>query len=103
MQQTLLLAVFSIHLFACSYVPLPHTNLCVANPALKHSKCYWLDKDYQEDGTLKPGAKPNFKPLITIDDMNKSIWTDPDSWGSLKGYIKTLREELSSCGSPRQI
>lgn len=94
----LLLAVFEL---GCSTVPPPHTNLCVANALNKNRKCYWVDKDYSDDGTLKPGAVPNYMPLGAIDDVNKNVTIDPDSWAFFKAYVKTLREELASCNSPR--
>lgn len=91
MRRILLWAAFS--LVGCTSVPLPHTNICVANPGLNKSKCYWIDKDYDSSGNLKPDAVPNYIPLNTIQDMNKAIWTDPDGWAELKAYMRQLREE----------
>lgn len=83
---------------ACSTVPLPHTDLCVENALENKAKCYWIDTDYNQDGTLKATAVPNYKDLNTIQDVNKNICTDPDSWALLKAYIKTLRTELQQGG-----
>lgn len=96
MRLKILWVAFSLS--ACSTVPLPHTDLCVANALGKHSTCYWVDSDFDDNGNVKPGAVPNLKPLNAIEDLNKAIWTDPDGWAELKAYIKQLRTELQSCG-----
>jgi len=84
---------------ACSTVPLPHTDLCVANAANKARKCYWMDQDFADDGTLKPGATPNYQPFSVISDVDKNVTIDPDSWALFKAYEKILREELAKCNS----
>lgn len=93
---TLLLVVCSS--VACS-IPLPDTTLCVVNAPNKQAKCYNLKTDYNDDGTIKADAKPTYMPASVIEDLNKDICTDPDSFANLKAYIKTMREEFDKCKS----
>lgn len=82
-------------LAACRSLPQrPDTDICVNNPQLEHKKCYNLRRDYDEEGQLKPGAVPSFKPLLSLADVEKDISTDPDGWANLKAYIRQLRDEL---------
>lgn len=93
-----LLAVCSA-IFGCSQIPRPDTTLCVVNAPAQQMKCYNLKTDYNDDGSLKPDAKPKYWPVVSIEDVNKHICTDPDSFGNLKAYIKLLREEYDKCRS----
>lgn len=86
---TLLCLVFN----GCALIQRPDSNICVMNAPAQHMKCYNLKRDYNDDGTLKPTAKPTFRQFRIIDDGNKYISMDPDSFAQLKAYIKLLREE----------
>jgi hypothetical protein len=56
-----------------------------------------LKRDYRDDGTLKPGAVPVYRPNLTVEDLNKGLFIDSasgpeDGLARLKAYIKKLRE-----------
>lgn len=70
----------------------PNTDICVVNSPGQHQKCYNIQKDYNDDGTIKGDAKPIYKPAATVEDLNKNICTNPDGWANLKAYMKKLRE-----------
>ncbi len=92
----LILTVFEI---GCSTIPKPHSDLCVANAPNQTRKCYWTDKDYDNNGNLLPTAVANYQPMTSINDVNKWTMTDPDSWANLKAYLKDLEQELAACNS----
>lgn len=83
-------------LSACS-VPRPNTDICIANAPANHLICYNLKKDYDNDGNRNPNAKPSYKPLTTVEDINKFACTDPDGLAELKIYLQDLRERFKDC------
>lgn len=85
-----------ILLAACAGVPRPDTDLCIANVPGKNRKCYNLLKDYDDNGNLVASAKPTYKSLSSLDDINKNATTDPKGLANLKAYIRKLRDEASS-------
>lgn len=91
MRRTMLSAACSLLLASCG-IPRPDTTLCVVNGPAKHRKCYNVARDYNEDGSLKAGAKATFLPAASVGDLNKNICTDPDGWANFKAYVKKLRE-----------
>lgn len=93
------LTVFSLLLVCgCAGVPRPDTDLCVANVPGKNRKCYNLLRDYDNTGERIPGAKPTYKPLTSLNDINKSVMTDPTGFANLKAYLRKLRDEATrSC------
>lgn len=91
-QLRMLWMVFSI---SCSSVPRPNTDICIANVPAKHRICYNLLRDYDDNGNLTPGAKPSYKPLSSLNDINKNAMTDPKGLANLKAYIRKLRNEAN--------
>lgn len=92
-----LLMVFSL-LCACAHIPPPDADACIVNAPAKNRKCYNFSRDYDENGQLKPDAKPIYRSNANIADLNKAFLIDhpngfPTGLANLKAYIKTLREE----------
>lgn len=91
----ILLAVFS--LFSCASIKRPDIDVCIVNAPGKKINCYNLEKDYQDDGQLKPGAKFHTRVAASIQDLNKHLVFTSDTGpenaiAKLKAYIKNLRE-----------
>lgn len=82
--------------FGCNDVTRPDTDVCLVNAQLLHETCYNLLRDYNDDGTLKPDAKPIVRQYVDaaamLGALNKGIRTDPDGWAHLKAYIRELRD-----------
>jgi hypothetical protein len=78
-------------------IPRPDTDLCVVNVGGGHQKCYNLKKDYDDEGNRDPSAKPTYKPVTKIEDLDKLICTDADGFASLKAYINSVKEEFKKC------
>lgn len=51
-----------------------------------------MKRDYTNDGRLKVGAKPTYKPAVTVEDLNKNLSVDPDGLINLKAYVRQLIE-----------
>jgi hypothetical protein len=86
--------VFS--LWACA--DRPDVDLCIINAPNKNRKCFNLAKDYQDDGSLKPGAMPVYRATSTIEDLNKSLVLDSstgpeDAIARMKAWVRKLQEE----------
>ncbi len=97
MLRMLLFVSFSL-LVGCG-IPRPDTTLYIVNAPGKVLRGYNLKNDYDDSGTLKPGAKPTLKNAETIDDVNKYACTDPQGFANLKAYVATVRDELAKCQS----
>lgn len=92
----MLLTVFSIGFSGCAHIKRPDTDLCIANAPKKVRKCYNMARDYTDDGRLKKDAKPFYKPLNSIDDINKNLTVDSEkSLPNLKAYLQDLRDEYA--------
>lgn len=92
-------------LSACG-IPRPDADLCIVNAPNQNRKCYNLKRDYNADGSLRPGAKPTYRPNATIEDLNKSLVLDspdgfPEGIARMKAWVRKLRE-ASKCEAPRQ-
>lgn len=96
MTRLLTLLLIAGSLSACG-IPRPNADLCIVNAPNLNRKCYNLKRDYRDDGTLKPGAVPTYRPNATIEDLNKALVLDsPDGFedgiARMKAYVKKLRE-----------
>lgn len=92
--QKKLWTIFSILIISgCSSLERPDTNLCIINAPLNQMKCYNLKEDYDERGVITFEALPSIIPIEGVEDINKFICTDPNSFANLKAYIKALRKE----------
>lgn len=89
--------------------PKPHILACIVNAPAKHRKCYQLDKDYNDDGSLKAGAVPVIRANASLEDLNKAFTIDAvepevpasnglvDALASFKAYLKMLRNRFANC------
>lgn len=98
-------AVFSL-LAGCGGVPKPHILVCIVNAPGKVRKCFQIDKDYNDDGSLKAGAVPVYRPVATVSDLNKAFTVDSvepsatgfeDALAGLKTYLKQIQNRLANC------
>lgn len=84
-----ILALITYSLTGCS-VDLPKTDLCIANAPGQQLGCYNIHDDYQivnKQLQLKPGAQKHYKPLVTIEDVNKWTCIDPISWSNAVAFL----------------
>jgi predicted small lipoprotein YifL len=88
-----LLAVFSLS--GCGTLERPDSNVGVVNAPLRHLKYYNLKTDYDSNGILLPGAVAKFKTLQTLDDLNKYICMDPNSFANLKAFLNELKQRAT--------
>ena len=79
--------VSSVLVFAvgCQTIPPPKGLGCVAFPKKGRMVCFDLEKDFDRDGSPKKDAQPQFFRL-TLDDIDKWVLFDPDSFANLKAY-----------------
>lgn len=92
-----LLMVFSITGCGCSVVQRPDVDLCIINSVEENRSCLNMKRDYNDDGTVLPGAKLFQKPNKVLMDLNKALVIDSssgfeDGIANLKIYINQLRE-----------
>lgn len=80
-------------LISCS-VPRPKGLACVADVDDSVNICYNMETDFDGDGNVLPTAKPTLNPLL----IDKHINFDPDSWASMKSYIRALKSKQINCG-----
>lgn len=81
------LPLLVISLTACS-VPRPAGMACVVDLPDNQNICFDLQKDFDDQGNIKPDAKPQLLPL----DMDKRVNFDPDTWANVKAYIRKLKD-----------
>lgn len=94
-----LLTVSSIALLSsCATIKKPNVDLMIVN-APGNKRCgYNLERDYDNSGRIKPGAKQTCRPNSSVRDLNKAMVVDSptgfeDGLAALKAYIRQLREE----------
>lgn len=94
------LTVFSFILLGACAIPRPRTELCIVNAPAAHSKCYWMDTDYDQNGNLLPGAVAHLLPARTVSDLNKAMMIPfaPSGQGiaNFKAYVNKLKEEYET-------
>jgi hypothetical protein len=96
-------------LVGCGNLPQPHILACIVNAPAKHRLCYQLDKDFNEDGSLKVGAVAVIRPNATLADLNKSFTIDSvdaevpasngfvDALSTFKTYLKEIKNRYANC------
>jgi hypothetical protein len=93
-----LLTILSISFSCACAINPPDSDICVVNAGAKHLTCFNLKRDYnEENGALKPDATPTFKPVNSLDDLNKFIVTDADSFERIKIFTQQVRYDLTTC------
>lgn len=88
--------ISSLLIIGCG-VPRPKGDICIVDARREVLRCYDMEKDYNDDGTLKPGAVQHTKPAINIDSVNKFTVFDPDAWAEVKIYIGKVKERYKEC------
>lgn len=96
--QKMLWVSFSLLIAGCGSIDRPDTDLCVVNDPGHHLICYNLKRDYDKNGSLKPGAVPMIKPIESIADLNKDVCTDPSGFEHLKTYVQEMKDAMKRCG-----
>lgn len=109
MRVILLWMVSSIALVGCA-MGRPDVEVCIVNAPNSVRKCYNLRDDYDDQGRLKPGARPKYHPNVVIGDLNKALLVDSphdaqnpnpnhfeDGAARLKAWIQRMREEYGDC------
>lgn len=94
-----LLAVFSLS--SCG-VSRPDIYLCGVNAQKKYLRCFNFRDDYNDDGSLKAGAKPTLRPVPDLAALDKAFVIDSktgyeDALAGLKTYVKQLRDHYANC------
>ena len=99
----LILPLMIFSLSACSN-PAPNSDQCVLNVPNMHLNCRNLSRDYDSEGRLLPSSTPTIKPITGIQDIDKHIVIDPNSFENIKiftnqtrAYIKRLEADLAAC------
>lgn len=89
-----------LFLAGCNEVDRPDSPVCVLNTPARHILCYNLKTDYDDQGNLKPSAKPEVTQYADADAMlaalNKSVLTTATGWTNIKIYIRKLRGRVDS-------
>lgn len=101
MQPRMFWAVCSL-LAGCATIAKPDAYLSVVNAPGKKLTGYNLKTDFNDDGNIKPGAKPRFLPAPDIESINKYVCSSPEDFVKIKAYIKKLREEYERGCKPPQ-
>ena len=96
-------------LTACGGVASPHILVCIVNAPAENRKCYEVDKDFDTNGALKPGAVPVIRANSSIADLNKAFTVDSvdqespasngfvDALAAAKTWIKQEQNHLANC------
>lgn len=89
------LAIFS--LCACVHEPIrPNTYVSGLNGPDMWLEGYNLLRDYDADGNLKPDAKKNYYPFISVKDLNAALVIMPPGKipgdEGTKGLLRWLKE-----------
>jgi hypothetical protein len=95
MRLAILLAVSSL-LVSC--VNRPKGLICLVDAPEDRSRsrriCFDLEKDFDNEGNVLKSATPKIQDAWTTFDLNKHTCFDPDTWASVKTY---LRQKSKSC------
>ena len=82
---------------SCASIQRPNVDVGIVNAPGKRVKYYNLERDYDADGKLKPGAVPTYRPFAKLEDLNKRLCLDSDAGpeeaiARFKAYVRNLRE-----------
>lgn len=75
----------SLLISACANIPPPQGLACVAFSQKGYSICYDMEKDFDQNGDVKPDVKGRRVPL-DLNAIDKHVHFDPDSYASLKSF-----------------
>lgn len=103
--QAVFIGLLAFLLGACSSIERPNIFVGIVNPELHQIEGYNFKKDFDDDGHIKPEAKPSFYPLQDLSSMAKAftIWVDDDpenpfvtALERFKVYTGRLRDEYKN-------
>jgi hypothetical protein len=77
---------------SCSSVKRPDAYICGINSKSKELRCYNILKDFNDDGSMKPEAKPMIQPLSGLDQLNSSVMMFPKEFEKVKVWLQDLRD-----------
>lgn len=90
----MLLPIMLWILSSCSTLPpRPNSYICVVNARGAHAKCFHMQRDYDEVGNLLESAVPFYMDITKIEDIDKFIIFDAESFGNLKAYVNQLKQK----------
>lgn len=94
----MMLFLVSSLISGCAGISKPAAYGCIVNAPAKNRKCYSFKTDFNDDGNLKPTAKPVYRSNETIEDLNKAFVLDSDTGfedglARVKTTIRDAREE----------
>ena len=89
-------AVFSLS--ACGTVR-PKGDICLTNAARGYRLCYDMEKDFDSNGDILPGREPHYKRFYYLNDVDRHVVFDPDSWAEVKAFVRFLKEKYEKCSS----
>lgn len=93
MRRRTLLACNAVLLIAgCGPKP-PQGLICLYDAPRSQSICYEMSKDFDKDGTLKPGAPQQILGGMTADKIDKHTHFSPEAWGSVRKWLGAMREQ----------
>lgn len=81
------LVASSLALAGCQSIPPPQGYGCVALPKKNRMVCFDLAKDFDpKTGNPLPNAMAKYFDLSSLNQIDKWVIFDPDSFASLKGF-----------------
>lgn len=93
------LVISSLALVSCASVPPPKGMGCVAIAKKNRLVCFDLEKDFDpKTGNPKPDAKAKYFQLNSLDNIDKWVVFDPDSFASLKGFALKVKDRCERAG-----
>lgn len=89
----------SLVLASCAAIRKPEVLVGITNAPARNVKYYRMDKDFDEELKLKPGAKPIYRPFDRPEDLNKHLcFTTPEDGpeeavARVLAYLRKLKDE----------
>jgi len=77
---------------SCSKVKRPDAYICGINSKSVELRCYNILKDFSDDGTMKPDAKPMIQPISGLDQLNAGVFMFPKEFEKVKVWLQDLRD-----------
>src|SRR5690606_24002114 len=75
----------------------PKGRICQIDAPNIRKICFHMDSDYDDDGNLKPGAKPHFIQYASAEemlkDLDKDTSFDEESWASASAYRRKMKQD----------
>lgn len=94
MRLKILLAFSLLTITSCQ--KFPEGSICLVDGARSRLLCYDMVRDLDTSGRVKEDAVARRVPLESIQSLDKGTYFDPDSWGNVKAWLRTSRDECQS-------